>query len=65
MAGRRNTKRFYIYSEVIDNITDANYGCLGRGLGWFRFGPGRIGGGLGLTWQANVIKMLSNFFFNY
>ena len=29
------------------------------GLGvWF-------GGGLGLTWQVNVIKMLLNFFFNY
>ena len=22
-------------------------------------------GGLGLTWQVNVIKMLLNFFFNY
>ena len=25
-------KRFYICSEVIDSITDANSGCLGRGL---------------------------------
>ena len=24
-----------------------------------------FGGGLGLTWQVNVIKMLLNFFFNY
>ena len=24
-----------------------------------------FGGGLGLTWQFNVIKMLLNFFFNY
>ena len=38
MAGRRNKKRFYICSEVIDSITDANSGCLGRGLGWFRCG---------------------------
>ena len=57
MAGRRNKKRFYICSEVIDSITDANSGCLGRGLGWFRCG-------LGLTWQVNVI-MLLNFIFNY
>ena len=35
MAGRRNKKRFYICSEVIDSITDANSICLGRGLGWF------------------------------
>ena len=27
-------------------------------MGWF-------GGGLELTWQVNVIKMLLNFFFNY
>ena len=27
-------------------------------MGWFD-------GGLGLTWQINVIKMLYNFFFNY
>ena len=24
-----------------------------------------VWGGLGLIWQVNVIKMLSNFFFNY
>ena len=30
--GRRNKKRFYICSEVIDNITGANSGCLGCGL---------------------------------
>ena len=41
MAGRRNKKRLNICSEVIDSITDANSGCLGRdevvfgGLGWF------------------------------
>ena len=29
-------------------------GCFGGGLGWF-------GGGLGLTWQVNVINMLSKF----
>ena len=38
MAGRRNKKLFYICSEVIDSITDANSGCLGRGLGRFRCG---------------------------
>ena len=47
MAGRRNKKRIYICSEVIDNITDANSGCLGRGLGWFRCGLRWLGGGLG------------------
>ena len=41
MAGRRNKKRFYICSEVIDSITDANSRCWGGsdvvcgGLGWF------------------------------
>ena len=38
MAGRRNKKHFYICSEVIDRITDANSRCLGGGLGWFRCG---------------------------
>ena len=47
MAGRRNKKRFYIFSEVIDSITDANSGCLGRGSGWFRYGWRWFGGGLG------------------
>ena len=47
MAGRRNKKRFYICSEVIDSITDANSGCLGCGLGWFRCGLRWFGGGLG------------------
>ena len=61
MAGRRHKKRFYICSEVIDSITDANSGCLGRGLGWFRCGLWWFDGGLGLTWQVNVIKMLLNF----
>ena len=47
-SSRRNKKtRFYICSEVIDSITDANSACLGCGLQWF-------GGGLGLTWQVNV-----------
>ena len=32
MDGRRNKKPFYICSEVIDSITDANSGRLGRGL---------------------------------
>ena len=32
MAGRRNKKRIYICSEVIDSITDANSRCLGGGL---------------------------------
>ena len=32
IQGRRNNKRFYICSEVIDSITDANSGRLGRGL---------------------------------
>ena len=40
-------KRFYICSEVIDSITDANSGCLGRGLGSFRCGFRWFGGGLG------------------
>ena len=31
MAGRRK-KTFYICSEVIDNITDDNSGCLGCGF---------------------------------
>ena len=65
MAGRRNKKRFYICSEVIDSITDANSRCLGGGLGWFRCGLRWFGGGLGLAWQVNVIKMFLNFFFNY
>ena len=62
MAGRRNKKRFYICSEDIDSIADATFGCLGRGLGWFRCGLRWFGGGLGLTWHVNVIKMLLNFF---
>ena len=62
MAGRRNKKRFYICSEVIDSIADATFGCLGCGLGWFRIGLRWFGGGLGLIWHVNVIKMLLNFF---
>ena len=38
MAGGCNKKRLYICTEVIDSITDANSGCLGRGLGWLRCG---------------------------
>ena len=47
MAGRCNKKRFYICSEVIGSITDANSRCLGGGLGWFRCGFQWFGGGLG------------------
>ena len=47
MAGRRNKKHFYICSEVIDSITDANSRCLGGGLGWFRCGLPWFGGSLG------------------
>ena len=54
MAGQRNKKRFYICSEVIDSITDANSRCLGGGLQWF---------GASMTGQRN--KKLLNFFFNY
>ena len=46
-------------SEVIDNITDTNSGCLWCGLGWLICGLGWFGGGLGvlrLTWQVDVIK---------
>ena len=46
MAGRRNKKRFYICSEVIDSITDANSGCLGRGLGSLDV----VCGGLVVVW---------------
>ena len=68
MAGRRNKKRFYICSEVIDSITDANSRCLGRGLRWFRCGLRWFGGGLGwfgASMAGHVIKMFLNFFFNY
>ena len=44
---------FYICSEVIDNITDANSRCSRCGLGWFRFGLGWFGGVLGWFW-ANM-----------
>ena len=46
IAGRRNKKRFYICSEVIDSITDENSRCLGRGLG----GLDVICGGLVVVW---------------
>ena len=46
MAGRRNKKRFYICSEVIDSITDANSKCLGGGLG----GLDVVCGGLVVVW---------------
>ena len=62
MAGRRNKKRLYICSEVIDSITDANSRCLGGGLGWFRCGLRWFGVVFGLAWQVNVIKMFLNFF---
>ena len=61
MAGRRNKKRFYICSEVIDSITDANSRCLGGGLGWSRCGFGWFGASM--TGQRN--KKFLNFFFNY
>ena len=32
---------------------------------WFCGGLVVVRGGLGLTWQVNVIKMFLNFFFNY
>ena len=44
-------------SEVIDNITDANSGCLGCDLGWFRCS-------LGITWQVNVITNKNAFTFD-
>ena len=65
MSGRLNKKRFYICSEVIDSITDANSRFLGGGLGWDRCGLRWFGGVLGLAWQVNVIKMFLNFFFSY
>ena len=57
---KKNNKK-----KVIDSITDANSRYLGGGLGWFRCGLRWFGGGLGLAWQVNVIKMFLNFFFNY
>ena len=60
MAGRRNKKCFYICSEVIDSITDANSRCLGGGLGWFRCGLRWFGASM--TGQRN--KKFLNFFFN-
>ena len=50
---------------VIDTITKTYSGRLESDLGWLRGGLGCFGGGLGLTWRVNVIKMLLNFFFNY
>ena len=61
MAGRRNKKRFYICSEVIDSITDANSRCLGGGLGWFRCGLRWFGASM----AGQHIKKFLNFFFNY
>ena len=56
MAGRRNKKTcFYICYEVIDSITDANSGCLGRGLGWFRCGLVVVLGGLGLPIYLSLV----------
>ena len=58
MAGRRNKKRFYICSEVIDSITDANSGCLGRGLGWFRCDLGWFGANNAGQRNKNAFKFL-------
>ena len=58
MAGRRNKKRFYICSEVIDSITDANSRCLGRGLGWFRYGLRWFGASMAGQRNKNVFKFL-------
>ena len=44
--------------KVVWDGLEVVWGGVGGGLGWFV-------GGLGLTWQVNVIKMILNFFFNY
>ena len=66
MAGQRNTYAFQISSSFIDTIIKKHILGVkkvvwdGLEVVWRWFG-----GGLGLTWQVNVIKMLLNFFFNY
>ena len=60
MAGRRNKKRFYICSVVIDSITDANSGCLGRGLGRFRCGLRWFGANM--AGQCNILNADKNIF---
>ena len=58
MAGRRNKKHFYICSEVIDSITDANSRCFGGGLGWFRCGLGWFGASMTGQRNKKVFKFL-------
>ena len=68
MAGRCNEKRFYISSEVIDSITDANFGCLGRGLGWLKCGLRCVfffGGGGGWWFGANMAGQRSKNAFKF
>ena len=56
MAGRRNKKRFYISSEVVDSIKDANSVCLGRGLEV-------VWGGLEVVWGVFFFFFFFFFFF--
>ena len=58
MTGRRNKKRFYICSEVIDSITDANSGCLGRDFWWFRCGLRWFGANMAGQRNKNAFKFL-------
>ena len=61
MAGQRNTYAFKFLRHLLilsqKHILGVKKVVWG-GLEWF-------GGGLGLTWQVNVIKMLLNFFLYY
>ena len=61
MAGRHNKKAFTFVLKLLIvsqmQILDVWDVVLG--------GLDVVCGGLGLTWQVNVIKMLLNFFFNY
>ena len=65
MAGQRNKNAFKFLLQLLI-LSQKHILCVKKvvwdGLevvwGWFS-------GGLGLTWQVNVIKMLLKFFFNY
>ena len=72
MAGQRNKYAFkfllhllILSQKHILGVKKVVWDWFRGGLGWFGGGLGWFGGGLGLTWQVNVINMLSNFFFIY
>ena len=58
---RRNKKRL----NYICSYHRCKFWAFRMWFGWFRCGLGCFGGGMGLSWQVNVIKMLLNVFFNY